>query len=106
MSHAEAEDRYIIGVDRSMWGSDYPHAEGTWPWSTASMQKAFAGVAEDEIRQMLGDNAIRCYGLDPGELETVAARIGPRLKDVTTPLDAVPAGGEMTWAFRATSGWS
>jgi len=106
MSHAEAEDRYAIGVDRIMWGSDYPHAEGTWPWSTASMRMTFAGVAEGEVRKMLGDNAVRCYGLEQQTLQGVASEIGPRLTDVTAPLESVPAGGKLTWAFRATSGWS
>jgi hypothetical protein len=106
MSHAEVEDRYIIGVDRIMWGSDYPHPEGAWPWSLDSMRKTFEGVPEGEIRKMLGENAFDCYDLDRPALERVASRIGPGLSDVMTPLDAVPDGGKYTWAFRATSGWS
>ena len=31
MGPAEIERRYQIGVDNLMWGSDYPHPEGTWP---------------------------------------------------------------------------
>ena len=106
MSHAEAEDRYAIGVERIMWGSDYPHAEGTWPWSTDSMRMTFQGVSEEEIRKMLGENAFNCYDLDRPALQNLAAKIGPHLKEVMTPLDTVPDGGKLTWAFRATTGWS
>ncbi len=35
MSRAECEIRDRIGVDRIMWGADYPHIEGTWPHSLA-----------------------------------------------------------------------
>ena len=33
MSRAECDVRERIGVDRIMWGADYPHIEGTWPHS-------------------------------------------------------------------------
>ena len=25
--------RHLLGIDRLMWGSDYPHTEGTFPFS-------------------------------------------------------------------------
>ena len=31
MSPNEGKDRYKIGLDKLMWGTDYPHLEGTWP---------------------------------------------------------------------------
>ena len=37
----EAEAIKKIGVDRFMWGSDYPHAEGTFPDSVASLRHVF-----------------------------------------------------------------
>jgi len=39
-------------------------------------------VPEDEARQILGLNAIRCYGLDGTMLAGVAQRIGPKTEDV------------------------
>ena len=33
MSRGECAIRDQIGVDRIMWGADYPHIEGTWPHS-------------------------------------------------------------------------
>ena len=32
-----------VGVDRIMWGSDYPHLEGCWPFSRQHLRLAFAG---------------------------------------------------------------
>jgi len=106
MSHTEVEDRYTIGVDRIMWGSDYPHSEGTWPWSIQSIRRTFEGIPEAEIRDMLGGNAVRCYDLDASLLAVVAARIGPPMSEVLVPLEEVPERGRYTWAFRSTAGWS
>src|SRR5262249_55150993 len=61
-SRPECSMRDRTGVDRIMWGSDYPHTEGTWPWTGESLRWTFEGVDEDELRQMLGGNAIACYG--------------------------------------------
>jgi hypothetical protein len=40
-------------------------------------------VPDDELRLMLGENAIRFFGLDRDRLATIAARIGPTIADVT-----------------------
>jgi predicted TIM-barrel fold metal-dependent hydrolase len=55
--------REFMGVDRLMWGADYPHTEGVWPRSREQIAKDFAGVPEDEVRKMVVDNAARLYGL-------------------------------------------
>jgi predicted TIM-barrel fold metal-dependent hydrolase len=55
--------RELIGVDRLMWGSDYPHTEGTFPYSQEQIMKDFMGVPEGEVYQMVVDNAARLYGL-------------------------------------------
>ena len=37
MSNREARMFLDLGIeDRAMWGSDYPHIEGTWPWTIHS----------------------------------------------------------------------
>ena len=56
--------RELLGVDRLMWGSDYPHTEGTFPHSQAQIQKDFAGVPTDEVYQMVVGNAAGLYGLE------------------------------------------
>jgi predicted TIM-barrel fold metal-dependent hydrolase len=75
---AEVEMRAEIGVAQLMFGSDYPHPEGTWPNTRAWIRSAFAGVPEAEVRAILGENAIRAYGLDGAKLAETAERIGPR----------------------------
>jgi len=44
-------------------------------------------VPHDEVALMLGGNAAALYGFDLDALAPVAARIGPRVADVDTPLD-------------------
>ena len=56
--------REMLGVDRLMWGADYPHTEGTFPFSQKQIDKDFAGVPEAEIFQMVVGNAAQLYGLD------------------------------------------
>ena len=78
----EVAMRHEIGVDRMMFGTDYPHPEGTWPNTQQWIRHAFTGVPEEEARWMLGENTIRCYGLDRDVLAAVADRIGPKPADL------------------------
>jgi predicted TIM-barrel fold metal-dependent hydrolase len=79
---AEVEMRHDIGVEQILFGRDYPHPEGTWPNTPDWLRSAFAGVPESELRLMLGENAIRFFGLDRAPLEAIAARIGPEVTDL------------------------
>jgi len=81
MPRREAELRAEIGVANIMWGSDYPHPEGTWPSTRQQMIDTFHGLPEDDLRAMLGLNAARVYGLDLKALERTAACIGPEISD-------------------------
>jgi predicted TIM-barrel fold metal-dependent hydrolase len=82
LSRAECEVRHRIGVDTIMWGSDYPHPEGTWPHTKERIHQTFSGVPEAEMRAMLGENAARVYGFDPEALASVAERVCPRPEDI------------------------
>ncbi len=77
MPRREAELRHEIGVANLMWGTDYPHPEGSWPHTREQQLETFSGLPEPEISAMLGGNAVEFYGLDPGKLNPIAARIGP-----------------------------
>ncbi len=61
---AGVQTRDLLGVDRLMWGADYPHTEGTFPHSVEQIAKDFAGVPEAEVYQMVAGNAAQLYGLD------------------------------------------
>jgi predicted TIM-barrel fold metal-dependent hydrolase len=78
----EVAMRGTIGVDRWLFGTDYPHPEGTWPNSLDWIRTAFAGVSEADARRMLGENAIECYNLDRKALTALAERIGPSPEDI------------------------
>lgn len=84
---AEVEMRHELGLETMFFGRDYPHAEGTWPNTIAWLQDVFAEVPEDELRPLLGENAIRVLHLDRPALAAIAQRIGPAPGDIigTTP---------------------
>jgi len=56
--------RELLGVDRPMWGSDYPHTAGTFPHSQEQITRDFMGAPESEVYQMVVGNAASLYGLD------------------------------------------
>jgi predicted TIM-barrel fold metal-dependent hydrolase len=85
MSRAECEVRDGIGVDRIMWGADYPHIEGTWPHTLPALRDTFNGCTLDEVRTMTCVTAADVYGFDLDVLDALAAAIGPAVGDVLTP---------------------
>ena len=84
MPRREAELRHEIGVDKIMWGSDYPHPEGSWPYTRKQMVETFHDLPEDEIAAMLGENAADFYGLDRDKLAPIVARVGPEKSEFRT----------------------
>lgn len=58
-------NRGFTGVESLIWGSDYPHPEGTWPHSRASLAQQLAGVPPAERRAMVGGTASRLFGFGP-----------------------------------------
>jgi len=59
------ELRQHIGVDNMLWGSDFPHAESTWPQSKQFLDRIFAGVPEEDRRKITSDNAAKLFGFRP-----------------------------------------
>src|SRR5712692_2659219 len=54
-----------IAPDNVMWGSDYPHRDGTWPFSQKAIEEQFRGIDETIKRKMLWDNVRRVYRITP-----------------------------------------
>ncbi len=81
-----------IGVDRMMWGSDYPHHEATSPFSIESLRRSFEGWSEADLRAILAENAAKVYGFDLAGLAPLAEKIGPTVDELATPLDRIPEG--------------
>lgn len=93
-SFPSPEDAEVIkdfGLERFMWGSDYPHREGTYPYSRESLQLTFAGWDEADLRKVLGETAASVYGFDLAALAPLAAAVGPTVAEVATPLTDLPA---------------
>ena len=71
--------RHKIGVDRIMWGQDYPHIEATYPYTTEALRNSFAGVDTNKVARMVGLDAgrrvrLRSRGAGAGD----RAASGPR----------------------------
>jgi predicted TIM-barrel fold metal-dependent hydrolase len=73
----DLDQRDQIGVEKIMWGSDFPHPEGSWPNTAQYFRDNFSGLPEEDGRKILGDNAVEFYGLDRERLQSVADEIGP-----------------------------
>jgi hypothetical protein len=85
-SPRELAGRHEIGVDHLLWGSDYPHYEGTYPYTRLALRRTFGAMDRAEVRAMLGENAARLYGFDLAKLEPLAARICPTPEEIEVPL--------------------
>jgi predicted TIM-barrel fold metal-dependent hydrolase len=89
-SPRDVDGRDFVGVDHILWGNDYPHYEGCYPYSRENMRLAFSGVDPAEVRRMLGENAAALYGFDLLALKPLAERAGITQSLVATPLDEIP----------------
>ena len=54
--------RELIGVDRLMWSSDYPHNDSTWPHSQEVIASLFKDVPQDHKQKIVAGNAAKLYG--------------------------------------------
>jgi predicted TIM-barrel fold metal-dependent hydrolase len=63
----------FVGADRIVWGSDYPHADSTFPGATAALRETITPLAPDVQARILGTNAATLYRL-PG----IDGSVGPR----------------------------
>jgi predicted TIM-barrel fold metal-dependent hydrolase len=51
-----------IGVENMLWGSDYPHAEATFPRSQRFLERMFEGVPETDARKITSENSAKMFG--------------------------------------------
>ena len=103
LSKSEAEFSVRDGyVPNLMWGSDYPHAEGTYQYPQSpddpsfthlALRHAFSGLAAHDAKLITSDNGLRCFSLRVDALAPIARRINsPTLRELATPLDEIPQG--------------
>ncbi len=81
-----------LGLDKLMWGADFPHHEGTAPNTTKAIRGGMHSASEAEARQIFAKSAAEVYGADLDFLQTIADRVGPTVEEVATPLqpDEIP----------------
>src|SRR5262249_22677289 len=119
-SRQEAEAAIAIGrEDRFMWGSDYPHPEGTYihtddesgyPRTRLSIAHNYHGLPLDKVRMLLGGNALAAFPrLDAEVLHKAAADVGmttSELAEAPVLADHPDVEGTGTLAFRSRGAWS
>jgi predicted TIM-barrel fold metal-dependent hydrolase len=94
----------FMGADHIMWGSDYPHEEGFAPQSKLAIRWALHDKSEDDCRMILGGNAGRLYRFDLDVLAQVAAKIGPTVAEVHTPLEDTGYRAPAAFGYRPFEG--
>ena len=73
-----------------MWGSDYPHDEGTYPFTREHLRQLFHDTDESEMRAILAGNAAELYEFDLSRLAPFAAKAGPTVAELRVPLTTLP----------------
>ena len=87
---ADVAVREKIGIDRFMWGSDYPHDEGTHPFTREHLRQVMTGIKPDEMQKILAENCAKLYDFDLPKLAPLAAEFGPTVEELSVPLDELP----------------
>jgi predicted TIM-barrel fold metal-dependent hydrolase len=87
---ADAQTRSALPRDRFMWGNDYPHEEGTHPFTREHLRQVFHGTAESDMRAILAGNAAALYQFDLDALAPYAATYGPTVAELSEPLETMP----------------
>jgi predicted TIM-barrel fold metal-dependent hydrolase len=62
----------LTGAECLMWGSDYPHEEGTYPFSRETVDRLGKLVDDDTAALVFRDNAARIFGFDAEAIATPA----------------------------------
>jgi predicted TIM-barrel fold metal-dependent hydrolase len=86
----DAAARHELGVDKFMWGSDYPHDEGTYPYTREHLRQLFHDTEPSELQQLLAGNAAALYDFDLDALAPLAERVGPTVEELAQPLERLP----------------
>jgi hypothetical protein len=87
---ADAAAIDVVGRDRFMWGSDYPHDEGTYPHTKEHLRSRFHELAPADLHRILATNAAALYGFDLDRLADRALRFGPTVAEIREPLLEMP----------------
>ncbi|HET8930169.1 MAG TPA: amidohydrolase family protein [Acidimicrobiales bacterium] len=82
--------RTTVGFDHLMFGNDYPHPEGAYPFTGSILRQVFHDWKPAAVRTVLADTPAALYGFDLNALAAEAARVGPLVDEIATPLTELP----------------
>ena len=51
-------------LDNILWADDYPHHEGSWPYSAQAIERSMGDLTDEERAKVLAGNAKRLFGFD------------------------------------------
>jgi predicted TIM-barrel fold metal-dependent hydrolase len=54
----------LIGEDRILWASDFPHSDAVYPGSVKALEDTIASLRDDVKHGIRGANAVAAYGLE------------------------------------------
>lgn len=103
LTGSDVPRREEIGMDKLMWGADFPHHEGTAPYTRQSLRGLVHSVPEADLRRLLAGNAADLYGADLDFLQTVADRAGPTVEELATPLRPEEIPDDINFAYLRTA---
>ncbi len=54
----------LVGADRIVWATDFPHPDAKYPGTTKMLEEAIADLTVEQQQAIAGGNAAELYGLD------------------------------------------
>lgn len=98
-----------LGTDSILWAADYPHADCNWPNTPETLWESLNTLAEDDIRKITHENAMRLWHynpfatLAPQDCTVAALRRQSRHVDIT-PMPIQRHSEDRLMQRRVTSG--
>jgi predicted TIM-barrel fold metal-dependent hydrolase len=78
----------LIPAENLIWGSDFPHAVGSWPHSTDWLDGAMSKRTDDERRLITRDNTLKFFGIERRARE--AQEFKERKRKITNGFHKLP----------------
>ena len=76
--------RHEIGLDKLMWGSDYPHREASYPYTKEHLRLTFEGMTRTRSSRWSPQRG-RALRLRPRRAPSIAERVCPTKAEVFAP---------------------
>ena len=54
----------LVGADRIIWASDYPHPDAKFPGVTEELSEALEPLTHEQRRAITSESAVALYGIE------------------------------------------